>query len=318
MAEADDNDSALKATEAAKAIGDHTLMQLALHHNRAEARRLALLALAPTMSDPLPPDILGLANDLGSRVRRALVSVLKDRLHPEHQRVLLSLTTDTWSSAEAFYNEPESYPIAREAVEALARYETLSDDVGLQLLALADRTPDRGLSQFALILASHSCGPHIRARIWALVHIPESRWIRLDALDALADADLVESDIVSQLTPQLLLQLPAVLAVPATVLLGNHAPVAEVVRVLERVASSNKRRALLLIGAVTLASRNLDAARRVLDLLEPNHPARAILDATKPLPVSILDDLGKIRLRRAVRERLGERLAEAQTTPATG
>lgn len=316
LAEADDNDSALKATEAAEAIGDHALLQLALHHNRAEARRVALLALARTMGDPLPTDILGLANDPGSRVRRALVSVLKDRLHPEHQRVLISLTTDTWSSSEAFYNEPESYPIAREAVEALAQYEKLSDDVGLQLLALADRTPDRGLSQFALILASHSCGPDIRARIWALVHIPESRWIRLDALDALADADLVEPDIVSQVTAQLLLQLPTVLAVPATVLLGNHAPVAEAVRILERVASSNKRRALLLVGAVTLASRDIDGARRVLDLLEPDHPARAILDATEPLPVSILDDLGKIRLRRAVRERLGERLSEIQATSA--
>lgn len=310
LAEAEDNDSAIKATEAAQAIGDHTLLQLALRHNRAEARRLALLALAPKMGDPLPPEILGMANDPGSRVRRALVSVLKDRPHPEHQRVLLSLTTDTWSSAEALYNEPESYPIAREAVEALARYETLTDDVGLQLLALADRTPDRGLSQVALILASHSCGPDIRVRIWAMVNIPESRWIRLEALDALADADLVESDIVSQVTAQLLLQLPVVLAVPATVLLGNHAPVADVVLILERVASSNKRRALLLIGAVTLSSRDLDATRRVLDLLEPNHPARAILDATEPLPVSILDDLGKIRLRRAVRERLGERLAE--------
>ncbi|MGY4395293.1 hypothetical protein ACVWZA_000454 [Sphingomonas sp. UYAg733] len=317
LAEADENDSARKATEAARAIGDHTLLKLALHHKRAEARRVALLALAPTMADPLPTDVLELANDPGSRVRRALVSILKDRPHSEHQRVLLGLTSDTWSSAEAFYNEPESYPIACEAVEALAQYKSLTDHVGLQLLALADRTPDRGLGQYALILASHSCGPEIRARIWALVHIPESRWIRLDALDALADADFVESEIVSQVTAQSLLQLPAVLAVPATVLLATHAPVAEAVRILERVASSNKRRALLLIGAVTLASRDPDSARGVLDLLEPNHPARAILDAAEPLPDSILDDLGKIRLRRAVRERLGDRLAEAQTDPAS-
>ena len=311
LLEADASDSALKATEAAQASGNQELLHDALHHKRAEARCAALIGLAPTLSDPLPDHILAMANDRGSGVRRVLVSILEDRLHPEHQKALLRLTADTWSAADVYDdNECEYYLIAQKAVKALAEYEWLDDDVGLQLLALSDHTPDRQLSQFALILAVNSFSPEIRARIWEMVHIPAARWIRLDALDALVAAELVELAIASQVTPQLLLSLRTILAVPATVLLANHVPVADVIRTLERVASSNKRRALLLVGAATLNSRNNEAAYRVRDLLEPNHPARALLDTKDPLPSSILDDLGKVRLRRAVREWLGDRLLD--------
>ncbi len=310
LLEADASDSALKATEAAQASGNQELLHDALHHKRAEARRAALIGLAPTLSDPLPDHILAMANDRGSGVRRALVSILEDRLHPEHQKVLLRLTADTWSGADVYDNEREYYLIAQEAVKALAEYDSLDDDVGLHLLDLSDRTPDRQLSRFALTLAAQSCSPEIRARIWEMVHIPAARWIRLDALDALAAAELVELAIASQVTPQLLLSLPTILAVPATVLLANHVPVADVIRTLERVASSNKRRALLLVGAATLNSRNNEAAYGVLDLLEPNHPARALLDTKDPLPSSIIDDLGEVRLRRAVREWFGDRLLD--------
>jgi hypothetical protein len=140
--------------------------------------------------------------------------------------------------------------------------------------------------------------------------MPVSRWIRLDALDALADAELVEPEIVAQVTAPLLLKLPAVLAVRAAVLLSNHAAPKEAVAVFERVASSNNRRALLLVGAATLAPNHPVEADLVLDLLEPGHPARNLLSAEPPLLASVLDDLGKVRLRRAVRERLGDRLTD--------
>lgn len=311
---ADDKDDALKATEAAIATGSIPLIELGLRHKRADARRAALVALARAKADPLSDELLRLAHDPGSRVRRALVAMLKDRPHPLHLPVLLELIHDTWSDTDAYYNEPESYPIAREAIEALAQYDDLPGDLGPKLLNLADQTPDRRLSQFALILAAHSFGPEIRIRIWSMVLMPVSRWIRLDALEALAEAAVIEPDIVAQITPTLLLRLPAVLAVPATVLLCSHAPPEESVRILERVASSNNRRALLLTGAVTLAPSAPDQAVKLLDLLEPTHPARALLTSTVPLPVTVLDDLGKVRLRRAVREHLGDRLADVPVT----
>ncbi|WP_245515282.1 hypothetical protein [Rhizobium deserti] len=300
---------AVRATEAAIAIGDAALVQTALRHQRADARRAALVHLAPTLADPLPPTILSMASDPGSRVRRALVTLLAERPHPDHLKTLLALIHDTWSSAEPYHNEPESFDIAQEAVVALAANGPLSDAVGDALLELANTTVDRTLSQYALIVAAHCCSTGIQQKILDLVSIPEARWIRLDALDALADAEFVDPSIVGRLTPAFLLKSPAILAAPAAHLVGAHAPAETALKLFERVASSNKRRALLLVGANALAKRDRTTAEQIIDLLEPDHPGRQLLTAIDPLPASILDNLGKVQLREAVRKRLGDRIA---------
>lgn len=307
---ADDNDDARKAAEAAAALGSQPLLDLALHHKRADARRVALIAFAKAHGTPLPSALLQLVTDPGSRVRRALVAILRDRPHLDHLAVLRTLIHDTWSDNDGYHHEPESHPIAREAIAALGYYNDLPADLGPELLVLADRTPDREVSQHALIVAAHKFGPEIRAKLWSTALMPVSRWIRLDALNALADAEYVEPEVVAHVTAALLLKLPAVLAVPAAVLLGNHAASDLTVSIFERVASSNSRRALLLVGAATLAPDHPREADQILDLLEPGHPARNLLTAATPLPTSVLDDLGKVRLRRAVRERLGDRLTD--------
>lgn len=307
---ADDNDDARAAAEAAVELGSQPLIDLALHHKRADARRVALIALAKSHETPLPDALLRLANDPGSRVRRALVAILTERPHPDHLARLRSLIHDTWSDNDAYHHEPESHPIACEAIVALTRYDDLPADLGPELLDLADRTPDREVSQDALIVAAHAFGVDIRTKLWEMAMMPVSRWIRVDALDALADAEFVEPEIVAQVTAPLLLKLPAVLAVPAAVLLCNHAMPMEAVSVFERIASSNNRRALLLVGAAMLAPNHPVEADLILDLLEPGHPARDLLSAAAPLPTSVLDDLGKVRLRRAVRDRLGDRLID--------
>jgi hypothetical protein len=68
---------------------------------------------------------------------------------------------------------------------------------------------------------------------------------------------------------------------------------------------------LLLVGANAMAKRDRATADRILDLLEPGHPGRQLLTASEPLPASILDDLGKVQLREAVRKRLGDRVASS-------
>lgn len=304
-----DKDLAIGAAEAAALTGDHVLLELALRHDRADARRVAMLRLVEDMADPLPREILALASDAGSRVRRALVAILSKRPHPDHLPVLLGLARDTWSNAEPYYDMEENYKIAQEAVFGLAHYGPLDDATFGELLDLAGRTPDRTLSQYLLILAAGSGSAAIRERIWRLVHLPEPKLIRIDAMDALADAEFVEPAILDENTTDFLLRAPAVIAAPAAHLLARLAPLADVVAAFERIASSNRRRALLLVGAAALANRDRPTAVRILDLLEPGHPARQFLDATEPLPASILDDLGKVRLRKAVRARLGERIA---------
>ncbi len=302
---------AVSATNAAIAVGDSILVQAALRHPRADARRTALLHVAPTYPDPLPPTILSMASDPSSRVRRALADLLAERPHPDHLKALLTLAHDTWSSAEAYCDEPASFDIARAAIIALADSDPLSDAIGDSLVDLANTTDDRTLSQYALIVAANCCSAGVQQKIWNLVKIPEARWIRLDALDALADADSIDPNIVACLTPAFLLRAPAIVAASAAHTVGAHAPARNALKLFESVASSNRRRALLLVGANAMARRDRITADRILDLLEPGHPGRQLLKGTEPLPASILDDLGEVRMREAVRKRLYDRIAES-------
>lgn len=301
LTEADDPADAVAATEAAIATEEESLVWLALDHHRADARRTALDSIGRTLSDPLPPKLLGLAADRGSRVRRLLVGMLSRRPHSAHLPILMQLTRDRWSDAVSHYNEPESYPIAREAVEALAQYQMLPDERGVELLELAAGTDDRRLRRSALAAAAELCGPRIRRDIWTWVGDKQRGWERVDAIDALSMASFVESDIVKEITIDRLQRWSAPLATSCTVLMSRHLPVVDAIRVLEWAGQSHSRRALLVLGAVVLASRDRASALGLLDLLDGRSAARRILDdCDKSLPQNVLDDLGDVRIRRYV------------------
>jgi hypothetical protein len=74
---------------------------------------------------------------------------------------------------------------------------------------------------------------------------------------------------------------------------------------------STKRRALLL-GVVGLANRDRPAALGLLALLGSDHPVRRLLnlDDGEQLPKTVLDDLGHIRIRKAVQGRLDDKIAK--------
>jgi hypothetical protein len=311
LAETKDKNLAVAATEAAIAVGNEDLVWLARYHDRADARRSAFDYLAPRAPDPLQPKLLGLVSDPSSRVRGGLVGVLQTRPHADHLPILMQLIHDQWSDAEPHYNEPDSYPIAREAVEALAAYGSLSDALGDDLLDLARKTTDRSLAQVALTKAAELCGPQIRRKIWALAADKKLGWLRVDAIDALSAATTVEAEIVTKITADGLLRLSAPLAVSATILASAHLPVGDVIHILEQVGNSNSHRALLLLGVVVLEPRDRMAALRLLDLLDVDHSGRRILDSDDALlPRTVLDDLGDVRIRRYVRPRLQGRIAE--------
>ncbi|HUD90010.1 hypothetical protein [Sphingobium sp.] len=310
LARATSKDHALAATKLAIEAGDDVIVERARRHSRADARRAALLHLAPSVPDPLPAPMLAMASDKSARVRRALVSVIAERPHPDHLRTLLGLIHDSWSSADHNHEDPVSYDVAQEAVIAIANNAPLSDATGDSLLDLAEKTPDRLLSQYALIAAAHGCGAGIQQKISNLVNVPGARWIRLDALDALAEAETLDPSITAHLQPSFLTRSGPILAVPAAHLVGAHAKPARALKLFERVASVNRRRVLLLVGANAMAERNRKTADQILDLLDPDHPARQLLASPEPLPPSILDDLGSVDLREYARKRLGKRIAE--------
>lgn len=312
LIETTDHRLAKAAAEAAIRVKDNALAWLALDHPRADAREAVIAYLAAARPNPLPRRLLDLASDPGSQVRRTLVRVLTTRPHPEHRSVLLRLTNDEWSDAAAFHNEAPSYPIAREAIIGLAAYGQLSDEIGEALLLRAERTEDRSLGIVALETAAKCCSPAIRRRIWDLSFLDQPRWVRVDAIDALSKADLVESNILDEITAKLLLRLAPPLAASASVLLAAHGRVEAVVKAMERIAHSTRRRALLLLGVWALAERDHQAAVQLLGLLGADHPARRLLDLAdgERLPKTVLDDLGHVRFRKAVQAWLNDKIAK--------
>ncbi len=312
LVETEDNLLAKAATEAAIRIQDDALVRLTLNHARANARAAALAYLANSQPDPLPQWLLKLECDPSSRVRRSLVGILADRPHPDHLSILLRLIDDKWSDADAFRNDPPSYPIAREAVAGLATYGNLSDDIGEVLLLRAERTDDRSLGIVALNTAAKCCGPAIRKKIWALSSIDQPRYVCVDAINALIWVDVVESEILDAITAKLLLRLPPSLAASACVLLASHGQVEAVVETMEQIAHSTERQALLLLGVDGLAGRERQAAIALLALIGPDHPARCLLNLTEgeQLPSTALDDLGHVRIRKVVQVWLNDKIAK--------
>ena len=311
LVETEDNQLSKAATEFAIRIQDDELVWFALGHARADARMASLDYLANSLPNPLPQRLLDMSSDPGSRVRRNLVRILKDRLHPNHQSVLVRLIEDTWSDANAFYNESPSYKIAREAVNGLAVYKSLSNDVGEALLFRAEHTDDHSLGFDALNTAAKCCGPAIRKKIWALSFINQPRQIHINAINVLIQADVVESDILDGVNAELILSLAPPLAASVCVLLAVHGRVDSVVEAMQRIALSTQRRALLLLGAYGLTSRDRKAADRLMALLDIDHPARNLLDLKEEekLPKTALDDLGHIRIRNVVHIWLKDKIA---------
>ena len=302
--------NAVAAAQAAISIGDKPLVWLALNHARADARCLALEYLVPGLQDPLPAQLLNLAFDRGSRVRRTLVSVLSNRPHCDHLPVLMQLSKDQWSDADPRYDEPDSYPIARESVAALAHYTPLPFEKGAQLLELAESTDDRRLRREALLTAAELGGPKIRQEIWTVVANENlGLWARVDGVDALSRASNVETELLERITAKWLMKLSAPLAASVTVLVSQHLPVPEVVRILERVGQSQTHRALLLLGVIVLESRDHFTAVNLLGLLDAGHPARRVLNGgNELLPHTVLDDLGDVRIRKQVQLWLKDRI----------
>ncbi|MEB2027258.1 hypothetical protein VDR74_20655 [Xanthomonas campestris pv. campestris] len=226
--------------------------------------------------------------------------------------MLLRLTCDTWSDADQSYNEPDSFPIAREAVKALAAYAPLSDKISDQLINLATNTTDRALGQECLLVAASHGSSAIRKKIHAMVDSLEGGWLRLDALNALVFADATEPELLAPFTEERIKKLGPALAASAIVLICHHASLEIAVALCERMANSNADRSLAVLGAYFLHDRDPGAAQAILDLLPEGHPARRLFAVEDELlPASVLDGLGDIKRQPWVRGWLSDRIAKA-------
>lgn len=311
LRETADKDLAEAAASAAVAIEDEEAVAIAFQHPRANARAVALEFLAGRANAPFSADLLRLSADPGRRVRQALVRALVAKPHLEHLPVLLFLTGDTWSDADPSHNEPDSFPIAREAVRALATYAPLPDQISDQLITLATTTPDRALGQECLKVAACHGSPAIRKVIHAMVSDRDQGWLRLDALDALVVADTIEPELLAPFTAERIMKLGAVLATSAVVLVCHHASLETAIALCERMAHSNADRSLAVLGAYILHDRDPTAAQTILDLFAEGHPVRRLFVVEEELlPASVLDGLGDIKRQRWVHRWLRDRIAK--------
>ena len=308
-----DKDLAEAAATAAVAIEDAEAIMIALEHPRANARVVALEFLAGRADPPFSSDILALAADPSHRVRRSLVHAVAAAMsHPEHFPVLLRLTGDKWSDADPMYNEPDSFPIAREAVEALTVYAPFSDEISDQLIKLATTTTDRALGQACLRGAAGHGSSAIRMKIRSIFGDRDRGWLRLDALDALVFADTIEAELLIPFTAERIVKLGPALAPSAVVLVCCHAAPETAIALCERMAHSNADRSLAVVGAYFLHEREPGAAQAILDLLPEGHPARNLFNEEEALlPASVLDGLGDVKRQRWVQKWLSDRIAKA-------
>jgi len=311
LKETTDKDLAEAAASAAVAIEDEEAIAMALQHPRANARAVALEFLAGRTNAPFPADILALSIDPGRRVRQALVRALMAKPHLKHLHVLLRLTNDTWSDADPSHNEPDSFPIARAGVKALATYAPLPDQISDQLIKVATSTPDRELSQECLGVAACHGSPAIRKNIHAMVNDRDQGRLRLDALNALVFAETIEPELLAPFAAERIMNLSAALATSAVVLVCHHASLETAIALCERMAHSNADRSLAVLGAYVLHDRDPRAAQEILDLLAEGHPARRLFTVEEKLmPASVLDGLGDIKRKRWVHRWLSDRIAK--------
>lgn len=302
--------SAYEAAKSAEVVGAKDLLQAALRHRFADARRRALEGLAPPESEPLGPNLLAMVEDPSGRVRQALVTLLGRASHAEHVGTLLRLAADDWSEADMHDDEPV-LNLARQAVKSLGKYSDLDSSTGTRLVEIAATSGDRTLSMDALNVASALSTGDVRLRMWGIANGPVRGYLRIDTMDALACSLRLEAEIVDKITSSYLLGATPGIAVSATVLLAEHGDVKRVCEELQRVGHVNSRQALLLVGADRLVARGeVTSAGTLLAVLPDGHPARRLpaLASGEKLPSSVLDDLGTIRLRGVVRRWLDDKI----------
>ncbi|NNH83561.1 hypothetical protein HLH89_21370 [Rhizobium laguerreae] len=310
LSESEDARPAKRAATMAAEIGSETLLWKALVHERADARAVALEYLLAVLPNPLPSQILALATDPGYRVRRTLVKALADRPHADHLPTVVRMTGDRWSDVEPHFERNDSFPIARSAVTALLYYANLPSSIAEHLLSLGASTTDRDLSKACLLVAAVRFSDEVRKRIWEIAFDEKRGAIRIDAADALAAAPDLDPALVTSISPEYVLALHWALTASITRLACAHLPVKEAAAFLEQMAYTTTHRSLVLVGAVTIHERDGEAAKRIMSILGREHPTQPILHLAKGtrLPFSALDDLGDVRIRRAVQRDLADRI----------
>lgn len=295
LANTDKANSAAKAIEAAVRHGMTAEVEAGLSHRFAAVVARALNAVATPMTAPLPEPLLTLANHKGSPVRKALVELLAVKPHPEHLSALLVLAKDDWSPRSSYQGEEDDYPIAQASIGAIGKLGPLEKGVADELYRLAIDTRDSDVRYEVFALLVRAADARFQGQLFDLAVNPGRRTVRLAAAGALmAGHEQVTSEIVSQITPQLLATRIEGISSRLLLLVAVRAAVDQVLKAAEALSTMEKRRVLLLLAIWIVRERDASAAERIARMLPANHIGVkwALAGAKGKLADTALDDLG--------------------------
>jgi hypothetical protein len=295
LAHSEDDTAAIEAIEAAVRRGMTAEIEAAVHHRYAHVAARALRALAPTLTMPLAPDLLALADVPGSPVRRALVEILAAHPHPAHLPALMTLVADTWAPQQSYDPNDDDYPIAQAAVPAIGALAPLEQTVVDRLYGIALGSSDPTLRRAIFALLVKVAGTGVERELFELAVSPGRRSVREAAVGALVtNYKTIAPQVISAITPSLLTSRFEPIATSLAVLLAIRGEPKAVDAAAQALAVNPGRRVLLVLFVWILVERDRDWAERTAQLLPTDHVAvQWVLGArTQVLADGGLDDLG--------------------------
>lgn len=291
----DDNDAAVLAVETAIRHGMSKEVDAALNHKFAHVVARALEAIATSMTAPLPDHLLALTAAKGSPVRRTLVGLLEAKPHPDHFPALLRLVQDKWSSHDFYYGDDEDYPIARNAVRAIDKFDEVDAASADELyrIALDSRDPTLRYEIFKLLASKAKI--EMQELLLALAVHKGQKFVRIAAAHALlACSDRLAPEVVGRISAQIIVTKIEPVASRLIMVVARRGEPHHIFTIAELLATDHKRRVLLLLVIWMLRNRDQATANRIVAMLPANHPAvaRVLLGADTEITSAMLEDLG--------------------------
>lgn len=295
LAHSDDETAAEFAIDFAIRHGLTEDVQAGLMHRFADVVAPALTAIATSLPAPLPPSILALAKNKGSRVCRTLVDLLDAKPHLDHLAALLLLSKNEWSTQAGYYGEDESFPIAQAAIKALGKLGVLDAATADELYSLAIDTRDSDLRYAIFVLLVNQAEGRSQEALMDIALSPGDKWIRQLAAHALmVGRERIVPSVLQRITPKVLMRKIPCVASRLLVLLTCAGDAEAVLKAAETLSTSSTRRVLLLLAIWVLRDHDQHLAERIGGMLPPSSVGVcwALAGGEGKLRDTALDDLG--------------------------
>jgi hypothetical protein len=291
----EDTHPCAEAIAAAIALGLTPIVENALDHMFADVVAPALGAIGEPLPGPLPQGLLEFAKAEGSPVRKSLVALLVSKPHLDHVPTLMTLAHDEWSNSHRRYEEDDHFPIAHQAIAALAALSTLPEGDLERLDALAIDTTDPKLRyDIFQLLVTHG-GKPMQKRLLERACAPGRQAVRRAAAHALVfKSESLDPTVVSAIDVETAAtRMPSVAA--ALVLVVGHRGSDQFVLEFAQVLAARSKRRVLVLLAIWLTRDDRPGLSAELETLLPTgHTAVAWLRTgpAKAAEDALVKDLG--------------------------